>query len=329
MNGTTFVIALVLLVLSEGLHLRKLQGGDEAIGHTSENYTSFLNGVATHRFDETSVEHNASEQMFAAFLNKTRSMMQGQPLMFANPSETDRVAVTVFPGGSDVETYSQIIRWNLRMLGSRWALQIFYGKEEERSTLHRALGNNSRVIWTPIVLQGKRKESTTLNEYNWLLLTKYFWRQIQHEHILIFEPDSLVIKGSGCVESFFQYDYVGAPWKAHYGLCSCGNGGFSLRRRSSAIAAVSSPDAKEWLGDSPDSYYRAQDFIMCQLLDSVHANIAPIKKEGGFSVESIDFESPCGFHKPWKYLKREVLSRLLHQALHNLPRQHTSSDGSK
>lgn len=317
MSRNISVISLVLVVLSDGLQLRNVQAGEGVTG----------NGAVMQKSDETSIDSNASEQMFAAFLNKTRRMMKAQPLQLANPSATDRVAVTVFQPGSDVETYSQIIRWNLRMLGSRWALQIFYGKEEERSNLHRALGNNSRAIWTPIMLQGQRKENTTLNEYNWLLLTKYFWTQIHHEHILIFETDSLVIKGSGCVERFFQYDYVGAPWKAHYGLCSCGNGGFSLRRRSSAIAAVSSPKVKDWLGTSPGSYYIAQDFTMCQLLDSVHAKIAPIKTERGFSVETIDFESPCGFHKPWKYLKSNVLSRLLHQALQNLPRSDMSSDG--
>mmetsp|Transcript_69305 Transcript_69305/g.130716 ORF Transcript_69305/g.130716 Transcript_69305/m.130716 type:complete len:342 (-) Transcript_69305:46-1071(-) len=268
----------------------------------------------------------ASGKRFADFLKETRSTVKAWPLLVARASTTDRVAVTVFQPGSEVDTYAQIIRWNLHFLGPKWAMQVFYGRDYERAALQHALGSAAQaIIWTPIFLQGKRREQINVKEYNFFRLSMDFWEHIKHEHVLIFEADSLVLRGGGCVESFFSYDYVGAPWHHNIGPPTGGNGGFTLRRRSTSIAALRSPYARALRG--PFAYWvPPEDIVMTKLLEKIKANICPSSIAMKFAAESIDSASPCGFHKPWLFsdAMTERFIRQAHLAMH-APVAHAST----
>jgi hypothetical protein len=81
---------------------------------------------------------------------------------------------------------------------------------------------------------------------NWLRLQPFFWRAFtQHEYILIYELDSIVI--SSDLERFCtgEYDYIGAPWIAFESgrpvrFTGVGNGGLSLRRVGAALSVLTS-----------------------------------------------------------------------------------------
>ena len=71
---------------------------------------------------------------------------------------------------------------------------------------------------------------------NLLRCTKFYAEHAAAEHILNIESDALVIR-KGCVEDFFKYGWVGAPfiWDKEMKLRdrrTPGNSGFNLRRRS-------------------------------------------------------------------------------------------------
>lgn len=232
--------------------------------------------------------------VFHGFVNRTRSQVLEWPVTPAIPNSTDRVAITFFQP-ADADAFSYSIRWNLRMLGPKWALQVFYATEEDRSTLDRALGSPSFVIWTPIQIQGRNVSSINALEFNWLFVSKDLWMTIHHEHVLVFETDSMLIR-KDCVEEFLDYHYVGAPWPTGEG----GNGGLSLHRRSSSLKVVSGPENSA-LQSSPGAYHEifSADLHMVSLLLSFKYSIAPRELEQRFSVEIIDHPNPCGFHKRW------------------------------
>lgn len=68
--------------------------------------------------------------------------------------------------------------------------------------------------------------------YNCLLKSPAFWNCSAAEHILIFQSDSVLCNSSEqSIEDFLRYDYVGAVWPGG----RVGNGGLSLRRRSTML----------------------------------------------------------------------------------------------
>ena len=55
------------------------------------------------------------------------------------------------------------------------------------------------------------------------------WRHVNFEKILVVQPDSVMCHDG--LDSYLQFDYIGAPWTTKYHGMLVGNGGFSLRTR--------------------------------------------------------------------------------------------------
>lgn len=78
--------------------------------------------------------------------------------------------------------------------------------------------------------------TVSIPELNRLLLNTSFWGSINAKRALLFQTDSLLVRGN--IEQFLQYDYVGAPWHIENERWQSrrqdmpqgvGNGGLSLR----------------------------------------------------------------------------------------------------
>jgi hypothetical protein len=82
--------------------------------------------------------------------------------------------------------------------------------------------------------------------YNALLLSKPFYERFAgYEHILIHQLDAFVF--SDALERFcaLGYDYIGAPWLHHSAAGRrVGNGGFSLRKVSTALRVLALPASR-------------------------------------------------------------------------------------
>jgi len=78
-----------------------------------------------------------------------------------------------------------------------------------------------------------------ITDYNNILMDISFWKTLDHfEKVLIFQSDTMMYRYK--IEQFYEYDYVGAPWRTELGLSNCvGNGGFSLRTISAMIDCLS------------------------------------------------------------------------------------------
>jgi len=257
--------------------------------------------------------------IYQRFINRTLPTVSQWSVVPTPAKETDKVAVTILQPATPehIAQFAYVIRSNLHRLGPGWALQVFYGAEDERAALSEALGNPDDVIWSPIVLQGKRRESLDHAECSWFRLSTGFWGHMhpEHEHVLVFESDSLLRK-RGCVEEYIDkgYDYVGAPWGlgAKWGPPAVGgNGGFSLRRLSTILAAVKSTEMSELRGDSPELFTENEDSTLVKLLLTRNASFPTRESARNFAVETVFHPTPCAFHKPWANLGEDAVGTLM------------------
>jgi len=66
--------------------------------------------------------------------------------------------------------------------------------------------------------------------YNRFILHQLY-KYIETEYCLLIQNDGFVLNASKWNNDFFQYDYIGAPWKLPCSHYRVGNGGFSLRSK--------------------------------------------------------------------------------------------------
>jgi hypothetical protein len=81
-------------------------------------------------------------------------------------------------------------------------------------------------------------DNVTANYYNIMLSSNEFWELFQGDKILIYQEDSIMFKSN--INEFLMYDYIGAPFpKDQNDTPNCvGNGGFSLRSKSTMLKVI-------------------------------------------------------------------------------------------
>lgn len=117
---------------------------------------------------------------------------------------------------------------------------------------------------------------------------------IRTRFVLVVQWDGYVINPSAWANSFYKYDYIGAPWHGGFppGVPLVGNGGFSLRSRRLLQAVRTLP---------PLGGY-SEDRVIChayrsQLEQQAAIRFAPVKVADRFSYEAkVPEVMPFGFH---------------------------------
>lgn len=164
----------------------------------------------------------------------------------------------------------------LRFTNDEWGLHIFHGNQNE-SFVKGFFQDNPNVVYTNL-----NKANLTIEDYNLLLTSVWFYEQIKSRHFLIFQTDSCLLKEG--VDEFLQYDYIGAPWPHMKNMV--GNGGFSLRSRDFCLRVCNT--AKRG-NDNEDVYFAK---------NGADANIADFDTACRFSCESVRTKTlPLGVHK--------------------------------
>ena len=140
-----------------------------------------------------------------------------------------------------------------------------------------------------LVYQITNEQTNTVLEYNKLLTSKRFWRNMP-DKVLIFQHDSMLLREG--VDEFLEWDYVGAPWKfQEFG----GNGGLSLRDSKAMLKVIN--QYPEW-----DMSFGNEDVYFSNALHQLGTNIAPREVCKKFSVESIFELGTVGYHQIDTYL---------------------------
>lgn len=132
-------------------------------------------------------------------------------------------------------------------------------------------------------------------------------RAIPTQYYLIFQTDGLLCRPltSEYVQELKKYDYVGAPWsldKPFEGNGFGGNGGFTFRNRD-LLLKILLHFQDITIGGIEDSFFSSQ-------VHEFGGKLPPLEFAKSFAVETIPFDKPLAFHKPWKYLREEDIAIL-------------------
>jgi Protein of unknown function (DUF5672) len=180
-------------------------------------------------------------------------------------------------------------------------LYIFHGTQNQE-TLKRRYEHDPRIV-----LYNMNVANLTIHQYNHIMTHPDFWRALTGEHVLVFQTDSVLFSQSQVnLYDFLQYDYVGAPWtwgniSQYYAIniltfqplryTPVGNGGLSLRRRTTMIEATSKYPHLSQPFDTEDVYFSFT-------LHAMGANMPTAEVAARLFFETIESdELPLGAHK--------------------------------
>jgi len=211
------------------------------------------------------------------------------------PAVFDKVAVIVEP--RELQVTNDLLKWMMWLLvPAGWKFVYFAGKNNIQTITDFV---HSLKVDDVFEIKNLDKENLTINDYNLLLTSIDFWSSLPYENILIFQTDTVLLDNNLSV--FLEYDYVGAPWNKNMKWLNnstenvVGNGGLSLRRKSAMIKAL---ELVPYNFINEDSYFA----IRCRhLLKLPSPDLAKT-----FSVETVFFENPKGYHKCWAYIGNDI-----------------------
>ncbi len=130
----------------------------------------------------------------------------------------------------------------LHYLGEGWALKVYH-TEYNSIFVHEVLKDIANINYVLI-----SQSLGSIADYNKLLKSPEFWRNVDSDRILFFQSDSIIIKKN--ISKFIDFDFIGAPWDFDNNRIAIelrelgviptgvGNGGFGFRngRAMEAIA---------------------------------------------------------------------------------------------
>lgn len=132
--------------------------------------------------------------------------------------------------------------------------------------------------------------------YNQMITHTSFWQRIQFDKVLICERESRILREG--IDEFYEWDYVGAPWKfQQHG----GNGGFSWR----SVKAMIDISSRYRIGSENE------DVFFCNHMNGW--KLAPREICARFSMETIYQEGTFGLHAIDKYFPVDVCEKIYNQ----------------
>lgn len=197
-----------------------------------------------------------------------------------------------------------VLRKHYHHLDESWSALFVCTKNNEEyvRNLLAVLGNNVQLLVWP-------EEISTLGDYNHLMLNKGFWKKITAKKVLFFQEDGFLLRDG--IESFLEYDYIGAPWPLWWkqSETGIGNGGFSLRNVSLIKTCLNlfsiEKVTEEFLEtsqkkDSLVDGILAEDVYFSRCFDKISGVRLPTREIAfKFSCETTKYEGSTGFHGLW------------------------------
>jgi Protein of unknown function (DUF5672) len=174
--------------------------------------------------------------------------------------------------------------------------------------------------------------------YNRLLLAPAFYDDFAtHEHMLILQPDAVVLRDDLDHWAATPFDYVGAPWPDAVELlinldqfdgpngrrvrATVGNGGLSLRRIAACRRLLLEfPQALDYFnrsGSSEDLYFSLLGQVSAAFVlpNEITASTFAMEMKPSYYFEINGRREPMGGHAWWKYEPHFWASRLPAQML--------------
>ena len=157
---------------------------------------------------------------------------------------------------------------------------------------------DNKRLFQEVKAEYEEVQISSLRDYNTLLTSTLFWdRFLSYDHVVIFQNDSKILKEG--IEEFYEWDYVGAPWKFQY---HGGNGGFSLRNPKVMYETLARVPYNHSLG--------YEDVYFC---NHMHGNLAPRQVCERFSCETIYKLGTLAYHAIDNYLTKTECNEIRNQ----------------
>jgi hypothetical protein len=204
------------------------------------------------------------------------------------------------------------------VLGSEWSIHVFTGPE------NFGMFTNSvpfkRNIDAGLFQLRSLPADTSLNTHaavSGFFTKPWFWEQMAPvKNLLLFQADSIICSNSEQkVDEYLEWDFVGAPVDEARGLGMGFNGGLSLRNRQKFLEITQSYDWQvERHGDHSKGNIDYEDQWFSQKLRELpagadglpSANLPSVEVAQKFSVETMWFDKPLGYHQPNVWQKERM-----------------------
>ena len=138
------------------------------------------------------------------------------------------------------------------------------------------------------------------NDYNLILTDYQFWANLNYDKVLIFQHDSMLLRGLD--ENMLDYSYIGAPWKASAPWARVdragGNGGLSIRDVNAHRTFLRR--------NHYDARFGNEDVWFTHNLE----NVAPYEICSKFSVETEFKLGTVGYHQIEAHLKLDECNQI-------------------
>ncbi|KAH8885366.1 hypothetical protein GQ53DRAFT_660135 [Thozetella sp. PMI_491] len=134
---------------------------------------------------------------------------------------------------------------------------------------------------------------------NLFMTRPWLWEQVKEaSRVLFFQTDSIICSNANMtVDDFLEWDFVGAPLNPFFGKGF--NGGLSLRNPKLILDILASPlndfDVN-WKADRKDLCI--EDSFYYRKMVEMGAKLPEVEVAQQFSVESLWYDQPIGFHAP-------------------------------
>eukprot|EP01041_Mallomonas_annulata_P001242 gene1242-2409_t len=216
-------------------------------------------------------------------------------------------------------TFEICVRNIMFHLGPTWSLTVYYSYYNEEF-IRFILYNIPNIQYQLLI-----GNSYTINDYNTLLKSSLFWRNIPAKKVLIFQSDSIMLRSG--IDKYLQYDYIGGAWDIkHNSLIKTlithnktlkipvGNGGFSLRN----VEAMRNICEKY---SSTSSLEEQEDIFFSTYVEVMGYSKAPLRIAYEFCREGTikDFKgriSHLAIHAPWFYMPERHVKMILASCEH-------------
>jgi hypothetical protein len=185
-----------------------------------------------------------------------------------NKPTNDKVAVIVEPRRhAFLEAVVRNIMYFLPK--DEWNLHIITSHDNKEWVKNYFQNGNFRVSTIS-------QQNLNLNEYSYLLMSDFFWKNIVEENILIFQTDVMMFHNN--IDDFIQYDFIGANYFDINEISvknGGNNGGFSFRHKSAMLDCINNvliQDVQQYLHSHGKyvKYYMSEDVyftIACEILN--------------------------------------------------------------
>ncbi|KAK4231215.1 hypothetical protein QBC38DRAFT_467170 [Podospora fimiseda] len=223
------------------------------------------------------------------------------PTPTPTPSETPKLLTAVLIETSLSPQLVPILMHFSAVLGPHWNLTLYTSAESwtehpKSAPFLRLLASGQlSVRYLPDDVHFTNSASVSK-----FLAEPWLWEDLADSHrILMFQLDSIICANSDfSVDDFLKWDFIGAPIASRYGQGY--NGGLSLRNPRLFLEIIKETGGMQGKVEFEDQWF----FKQAKKLDAERGVMLPNADEAKkFSVETIYYERPFGYHQPMRWQK--------------------------